>query len=309
MWRGRIYTSSKFGVTLNKPIIYHGVFATGFFQTLYRAEPAAALMFCTTLEYHVLVSLPLLVLSVPFRHLLPLGMASLLFSVAVCIAAGFQSELAKNKRRFWSRPLVALLFFLQPICRGWARYQGRLTMRPTPQAVYESLESIELKDQGRRVDCVEYWAEHWMNRLNFIRGIVERLAEQGWQYKTDAGWSEFDVEIYGNRWSHLQLTTVAERHSGGEQLFRCGLRTSWSLPGKVVFWAALGIELLMIGFVGNAFPWLWVLLLVQPGLAWFFRRKQRDLQRIIAVLLDGVAKRRGMLKMEKTGGNEKSVPR
>ena len=58
IWHGRIYTPSKFGVTLNKPIIYHGIFATGFFQTLYRAEPASALMFCTTLEYHVLVSLP-----------------------------------------------------------------------------------------------------------------------------------------------------------------------------------------------------------------------------------------------------------
>ncbi|MEO6036678.1 MAG: glycosyltransferase, partial [Verrucomicrobiota bacterium] len=41
VWQGRIYTPSKFGVTLNKPIIYHGIFATGFFQTLYRAEPAA----------------------------------------------------------------------------------------------------------------------------------------------------------------------------------------------------------------------------------------------------------------------------
>lgn len=304
MWRGRIYTSSKFGVTLNKPIIYHGVFATGFFQTLYRAEPAAALMFSTTLEYHVLVSLPLLVLAGPFRHLLPLGMASVLFSVAVCIAAGFQAELAKSKRRFWSRPLVALLFFLQPICRGWARYQGRLSMRPTPPVAYESLESIELKDQGRRVDRVEYWAEPWMSRLSFIRGILDRLEEQSWQYKADTGWSEFDVEIYGNRWSYLQLTTVAERHPGGEQLFRCSLRTSWSLPGKVVFWAALGIELLMIGFVGNAFPWIWALLLVQSGLAWFFRREQRDLQRIIAVLLDGVAKRRGLLKMKNTGGGK-----
>jgi len=307
VWRGRIYTPSKFGLTLNKPIIYHGVFATGFFQTLYRAEPEAALMFCTTLEYHVLVSLPLLVLSVPFGHLLPLVMASVLFSVAVCVAAGFQADLAKNKKRFWSRPLIALLFFLQPIVRGWARYKGRLSVRPTPPSAYESLESIELKDKGSRVEYVEYWAEHWMDRLDFIRGILARLDEQGWQYKTDTGWSEFDVELFGNRWSHLQLTTVAERHYGGEQLFRCALRTSWSLPGKVAFWTALGCELLMIGFVGNGSPWLWLLLLIQPGLAWFFLREQRDLQRVVAVLLDGVAKRRGLLKVEKTPGNQSSA--
>ncbi|MEO5804543.1 MAG: glycosyltransferase [Verrucomicrobiota bacterium] len=306
MWQGRIYTASKFGVTLNKPIIYHGTFATAFFQTLYRAEPSSALMLFTTLEYHVFVTLPLFVLSVPFRHLLPLGIASALLSIAVCSAAGFQAELPRNKKRFWSRPLVALLFFLQPVCRGWARYQGRLRIRPTPPTAYESLESIQLKDQRMRVDHVEYWAEAWMDRLDFLRSILTRLEEQGWQFKTDTGWSEFDVEIFGNRWSNLQLTTVAEPHRNEKLMFRCRLRTLWSLPAKVAFWAALGFEMLIIGFVGVALPWLWALLLIQFVFAWFFSREQRDLQRIIIVLLDEVAKRRGLLKLGKKEP-EKSV--
>ncbi len=299
MWHGRIYTASKFGITLNKPIIYHGTFATGFFQTLYRAEPASALMFCTTLEYHVLVSLPLLVLSVPFRHLLPLGLVSVFVSIAICLAAGCQADLPKNKKRFWSHPLVAILFFLQPISRGWARYQGRLSIRATPQAAYENLETVQLKDKGERIEHVEYWAEAWMDRIDLLRSILVRLEEQGWQYKTDTGWSEFDVEIFGNRWSHLQLTTVAEPHRGAKQMFRCRLRTSWSLPAKVAFLGALGFELLMIGFVGSALPWLWALLFIQPIFAWFFDREQRDLQRVIAVMLDEIAKRRGLLKVEK----------
>ncbi len=305
MWQGRIYTASKFGIELNKPIIYHGTFATGFFQTLYRAEPASALMLCTTLEYHVLVTLPLLVLSVPFHHLLPLGLISVFISIAICLAAGSQAELPKNKKRFWSRPLIALLFFLQPIWRGWARYQGRLNIRATPQAAYENLETVRLKDKNERIDHVEYWAETWMDRIDFLRSILVRLEEQGWQYKTDTGWSEFDVEIFGNRWSHLQLTTVAEPHPGGKQLFRCRLRTSWSLPAKVAFWSALGFELLIIGIVGAALPWLWTLLLIQPVFAWFFEREQRDLQRVIAVTLDEIAKRRALLKVEKAP--EKSI--
>ena len=36
VWQGRIYTASKFGLTFRRPIIYHGLFATGFFQSLYR---------------------------------------------------------------------------------------------------------------------------------------------------------------------------------------------------------------------------------------------------------------------------------
>ena len=306
LWHGRIYTPSKFGVTVNRPIIYHGIFATGFFQSLYRAEPASALMLCTTLEYHVLISLPLLVLSVPFRQLLPLGLASVLFSIAVCLAAGFQAELPKNRKRFWSQPLVALLYFLQPICRGWARYQGRLSLRPNPQTDHQSLESVELKDKGVQIDRVEYWAEFWMDRLDFLRSILARLEEGGWQFKTDTGWSEFDVEIFGNRWANLQLTTVSEPHSDNKKMFRCRLRTAWSLPGKVAFWSALGFELLIIGFVGTTLHWLWLLLLVQPLFIWFFKREQRELQRIVAVLLDEIAKRRGLLKIQKTP-SEKSA--
>ena len=89
-------------------------------------------MVCTTLEYHVLVTLPLWVLSVTFHPLLPLAITSLLISLGVCVAAGAQAALPRKKTRWWSRPLVALLFFLQPIVRGWARYQGRLLVRPTP---------------------------------------------------------------------------------------------------------------------------------------------------------------------------------
>ena len=71
IWRGQIYTASKFGLVLGRSIIYHGVFATGFFQTLYAAPPAWTLMLCTSMEYHVMITLPLLVLSVPFHFLFP----------------------------------------------------------------------------------------------------------------------------------------------------------------------------------------------------------------------------------------------
>jgi glycosyltransferase involved in cell wall biosynthesis len=308
VWQGRIYTSTKFGVTLNRPIIYHGLFASGFFQTLYTAEPAQVLMLCTSLEYHVLVNLPLLVLSVPFQGLLPvavasvlisMAIASVLFSMGVCIAAARQAELPKNRKRFWSRPLVALLYFLQPIVRGWARYKGRLVIGPTPKSAYQNLTFVEMKDRGEPFDSVEYWSEKQVDRLDFIRSILATLEKQGWQFKTDAGWSEFDIEVFGSRWSHLQLTTVSEPHANKRQVIRCRLHTSWSLPAKVALWAAVGFELLVIGFVGKDIPWLWLILLTLPIFAWFMEQEQRDLQRLIVLLLDQVAKPYGLLKMKK----------
>src|SRR6185503_7181725 len=102
---------------------------SGMFQTLYASEPAQTLMLFTALEYYVLVTLPFWVLSAALPYFLLLAVASLMASVGVCVVAGIQASLPKGKRRWWSRPLVALLFFLQPIVRGWERYRGRLRLR------------------------------------------------------------------------------------------------------------------------------------------------------------------------------------
>ena len=54
-------------------------------------------MVCTTLEYHVLVTLPLWVMSVTFHLLLPMAVTSLLISLGVCAAAGAQAALPRNE--------------------------------------------------------------------------------------------------------------------------------------------------------------------------------------------------------------------
>ena len=149
----------------------------------------------------MLVTLPLWVLSVTFHPLLPMAITSLLISLGVCVAAGAQAALPRTKRRWWSRPLVAMLFFLQPIVRGWARYQGRLALRPTPLAAQQTLDSIALRDSKESLREVQYWAEQRLDRLALVADILRRLDQQGWPNKSDIGWSDYDVEVYDTRWS------------------------------------------------------------------------------------------------------------
>ena len=47
---------------------------------------------------------------------------------------------------------------------------------------------------------------------------------------------------------------------------------------------------MVIGLVGSAIWWLWLLLLTLPLLVWFLAREQHDMQRLIAAFLDEVAK-------------------
>src|SRR5205085_3459833 len=127
-----------------------------------------------------------------FHHLLPLAITSLAASLAVCCAAASQAVLPKGKTRAWSRPLIALLFFLQPIVRGWARYQGRLLPRSAPLAARQTLDSVALRDSRRSLTEVDYWSTVPLDRYRYLGELLHRLEEQGWLFKTDIGWSDFD---------------------------------------------------------------------------------------------------------------------
>jgi glycosyltransferase involved in cell wall biosynthesis len=300
VWRGRIYGASSLGVLVRPPIIYRGRFSSAGFQGLYASDPALTLMAVTTIEYHLLVTLPLLVLSVVVPHLWPVATASLLLSAGVCVAAGAQAALPKNKTRGWSRLLVATLFFLQPIVRGWARYRGRLLTRPTLLARQQTLDSVALHQSKQSLSEVQYWVEQRINRLELVSDILSRLDRQGWPNRSDVGWSEYDVEIYGSRWSNLQLTTVVEEHPPGKQLVRCRLRARWSLQAKVAFWSLFGLELLILGLASRHTKWSWLLLLTLPALAWFLHRELRNLQSMTVVFLDAAAKEWKLEKMPNT---------
>jgi hypothetical protein len=191
-----------------------------------------------------------------------------------------------------------MLFFVQPIVRGWARYQGRLLRRPTPLAPQPTLDSMALRASKVSLREVNYWAEQRLDRLAFAAGILRRLDQQGWPNKCDVGWSDYDVEVYDTRWTKLQLITVAEEHPLGKQLIRCRLRARWALRTRVAFWSLCGFELLICGLLGRHLLWLWLLLLTLPLFVWFIRRQQRNLQSIVVVFLDDLAKEWGLTKVQ-----------
>jgi len=296
LWRGRIYSSANLGLLVRGSIIYHGTFGTGFYQALYAAHPSSGIMLCTSLEYYVLVTLPLFILSAPFRFLLPLAITSLLVSIGVCIAAAMQATLPANKCRPWSRPLVAFLFFIQPIVRGWARYRARLESQPRAWAAEAPPKDLSLR--GELVEEVAYWSRNNLTRLELIESFVAALEESHWPHKEDTGWNNYDVEIFGNRWSRVLLTTAMEPLAGDNRIFRWRIRGYWSLAAKLAFWSAFAFEMLIIGVVARDEPWLWMLLLTVPIFGLFLEQEKRNMQRMVAALLDTVAVDKKMKRLE-----------
>jgi glycosyltransferase involved in cell wall biosynthesis len=301
MWHGRIYTPAKIGVETRRPVIYHGLFGSAPFQSIYTRDASLTLVVVTSLEYHALVTTPLLVVSAVVPFVWTLGVASLLFSLSLCILAARQADLPAGRRRFWSRPLVAMLFFLQPIMRGWARHRGNLFDRQRPLSARENLESLSLEDREDSLRVLLYWAEKGVDRMGFLRRVLERLDLLGWQNKPDAGWSPFDVEIYGSRWARLQVLTAVEYHDGNRQMLRCRVRSEWSSFARVFFATVAGTELVFIGLASRfPFPeslsgtpyrfWPWLVLLSLWPLAWRLNLAQRELHRLVVAFLDDCAK-------------------
>lgn len=297
IWRGRIYTSSKLGVLVEPSIIYRGRFGSGWFQTLYAPRPASTLMLSTSIEYHVLVVVPLLVLSATWHWLLPVAIATAMIPLGVCVAAGAQAMLPQDRIRWWSRPLVALLYLLQPIARGYSRYRGRFRLPSRTQAK-ASWDSVTLRGSAQSLRQAAYWCAEPLDRITLVSEILKRLDDQGWPNKSDLGWSDFDVEVYGSRWSHVQLTTVAESHPGKKRLFRFRLKPRWSLSAHAAFWALSAAILLTVGLGHMWRPWSWLLLLLLPVMATLLHYNQRDLQSKLRAFLDQLARDRGLAAVE-----------
>jgi O-antigen biosynthesis protein len=295
IWRGRIYASSFSGLLLRGAVIYHGIFGSGFFQRLYTPDPVRPLMLCTSLGYHLCVNLPLLLLASQLDFFIPLAIVSFGVSLGACGLAAVQANLPPQKRRCWSRPLVALLFFLQPIVRSWARFKWRLNLLAAskPGLATPARSATDEEKPGTRV----YWTDGPLDRYGFLHRVLSKLDQAGWHYKTDTGWTTCDVEVPADFWTRLTLGTVSEELGQGKKNFRCRVRSSWSLPARLLFWGVAGAVALLIACLAEAIPWFWMSLVLLPLASWAFDERVQDYRRAFVAVLDSVAQEQALVKV------------
>jgi glycosyltransferase involved in cell wall biosynthesis len=294
LWHGRIYASSFSGLFLRRAVIYHGVFGSGLFQRLYTPEPALPLMLCTSLGYHVLINIPLLLLAYQFYFFVPLAFVSMGLPLTVCILAAAQAKLPRQKDSLLIRSLVALLFFLQPVVRGWSRFKWRWNLR----SEYKQIRTPVTVEKTEIPELAVYWSNGSVERYTFLGAIETQLEKSGWDFKTDTGWTRFDLEILTDNWSRLKLTTVSEELEQGRKTFRCRVRACWSAPAKIVFGITVAVVWLLIAGFAETIPWLWMSLLLLPVVCWLFDDEQQQYQRALAVLLDDVANAHKLVKLD-----------
>jgi glycosyltransferase involved in cell wall biosynthesis len=284
-WKGQIYGAPRFTWLFDKPMIYHGVFGQGFFQSIYQPGPSALAGYLACIEW-VALALFIAVLSIPFAWLRIVPYLMFLGTISVALSYMANARIEPKFDTLFARLLVGFLAFTQPIGRGWARYFTWLKFKRTPRAVISSHE-VGLPREARRGGNSQlvFWNETGVGREKLLEEIFALLELEGWRYSSDTGWKTWDVQIYGNFWWSVRLTTVTEYHGGPKCLTRVDLRYQTVVTTGVVNFILLSTLLYRWFAKGSIEAWLWIpyaLFVLMLGYrAW--RLKARVAELVLAV--------------------------
>ncbi|MEM6562034.1 MAG: glycosyltransferase, partial [Planctomycetota bacterium] len=240
-WRGRIY-GADIGVRVGKDVIYHGVWGTGLFQTIYRKPVSLVAQLLMSVEWHLLTAFVFL-LSAAFLPLVYVALGMFCVPIVLAIVAAYQSPKPKHAS-FWTRPLIAYLHWRQPITRGAARYTVRLKEKELTQEAraHRRVQKFPFAKGDRGV--LQYWSTEHDRHV-----LLERVAAEGrkarLKMRVDSGWAGWDMEIYGSRYVKVQLTSVTEHHAAG-MLTRLRLDIRPSGFGKVLFAGSVVLSALLL---------------------------------------------------------------
>lgn len=296
-WRGQIYGAPRFTWFINRPVIYHGIFGEGFFQSMYATPQSDIAAYLSSIEWFALtlflfglgIFLPTLRI-VPYLMLGGTLMVALSYMVTARIEPKFDTVPA--------RLLVICLAFVQPLVRGFSRYFTWLHFKRTPRGVIRAHENLPAGAMGRGLRRRVFWSEEGKDRHHLLGAIFQLLEEEGWRYSVDTGWKEWDIQIYGNFWWSIVLQTVTEYHGGGKQLTRVRLRNRF-VTSTVIF-TLLALSVVIYRQLHTSHLDLWSVIPYSLFLV-FLAFRARALKARVFELVDLAAHRAGLQRVTRRG--------
>jgi GT2 family glycosyltransferase len=295
-WRGQIYGTPRFSWFINRPIIYHGIFGEGLFQSIYPTPQSEVAAYLSSIEWFALtVFLFGLGIFLPGLRIVPY----LMFGGTLCVAISYMLR-ARIEPKFdtvAARLLVMFLAFAQPLVRGWSRYFTWLHFKRTPRAVITTHEALPPGMQfAGALRNRSYWSEDGKDRHHLLGAMFNLLNEENWRYSTDTGWNEWDIQIYGNFWWSITLQTVTEYHGGPKCLTRAGLRYRFvptTILINTVYLSLIAYHALITGHLQYWLLALYAIFVLFLGIR-AYRLKSR-----VAEIVDVAAHRAGLQRIRR----------
>jgi membrane protein implicated in regulation of membrane protease activity len=220
-WEGRLYGNGLTRALMwRSQRIYHGVWGTGLFQSLYDRRPGllnslplmpewylviaglAALSFLGLLWAPLLIAAPLLALACA---------AVLVQAIDSVTHASSVSQPSGNRPSLKVASLTLLLHLLQPLARLLGRVRYGLTpwrRRCQPCFAFP------------RPRTMSIWSEHWKPPERHLEAIESVMKGDGSVLRRGGEFDRWDLEIRGGLFGGLRLLAAVEEHGAGKQLVR-----------------------------------------------------------------------------------------
>jgi hypothetical protein len=200
-WFGRIYGDFTMAFFSPRPIVYHGVFGRGLFQTLYEppASPFTYLPF--TLEWN-LVAFVLLAGAVFAGDYQAYAAIPLLISLLWSCATAWRAKVEPRFDGFRSRLLIAVLVYLGPLVRSAQRYLWRGQMNRVDRFAFEEVSQRPEIHWSRWQYEVSFWSEKGLEKENFLHQVMTFLIPRKYLITIDQGWNDWDIAVHRGTFAH-----------------------------------------------------------------------------------------------------------
>jgi hypothetical protein len=184
-----------------------------------------------SLEWH-LVALFVAVLAILFPPLLVVSAVMWAITLSVAIRMSVRAPLPKGAPR-WCRPLVAYLYALQPVLRGWSRWTHSLKHMRLPAP---ALRQAVSKGRSKHISAIcrdLYWkSEDNVGREALLEQLVKAAPEAGFRGDFDNAWADWDIRLIGDRWHDLTIRTASEELGWPKRFTRARCRARMTYFGK-----------------------------------------------------------------------------
>ncbi|MHA1237112.1 MAG: glycosyltransferase [Candidatus Hodarchaeales archaeon] len=221
-WIGRIYGAGYTGVKKSfGSKIYHGVWGTAGFQSLYQQEygkfSSALYMPEWSLVIGILIFLTLLgVFWTPLLVFLPLLIISIAAPIILAVRNANHSlkalhlESTTDKNKFII--VTSCLNLLQPIARLLGRVQNGLTPWRSNNNNARIVMPWPIK--------TSFWNENWIYPEDRLQSIEKYLIDNNFVVKRGDSFDNWDLEVRGGLFGSSTMLMESEDHEDGMQLSR-----------------------------------------------------------------------------------------
>lgn len=232
-WSGRVYGNGLTLPLLNRNRIYHGVWGTGLFQSMYRRPASLAQTIPLMPEWYLLSAAAILIalpgiLWQPAWFLVPLLALAIGVPMGQAIRSACTAGLAPRRsawNRLKCRAVIAALHIAQPI----VRLKGRILqgLAPWKRAGWHHRLALPV------IRTDSFWSEAWRSPEQRLEQLEGALAKTGVCPLRGGDYDRWDLELCGGLFGGVRMLMTIEEHGGGKQMVRVKVRPRIGAPAMI----------------------------------------------------------------------------